>query len=262
MIQEVDSEIDELNLMKKYPKELFYIGNLDLLSRKKISIVGTRRPINYTKNMTRLLASKLSANGVCIVSGGAMGVDALAHMGATPSSTIMVAANGLDKRVPSVNQELIKSIEKEGLALSQFQEGFSATRYSFVIRNELVVALGDVVIITEAALKSGSMRSAEFALKMGKEIFVLPHRIGDSEGTNDLLKKNLAKPIYNIDEFVKNLSGGMETEEKFEEIEDEFLEYCKTFPKYDEAISKYGNRVLDYEINGKITIENNTIKLI
>jgi len=261
VIRKIETEIDELNLMKKYPKELFYIGNLNLLSRKKISIVGTRRPISYTKNMTRLLASKLSSKGVCIVSGGAMGVDALAHLGATPSSTIMVAANGLDSRIPSINQELIKSIEKEGLTLSQFKEGFSATRYSFVIRNELVVALGDVVIITEAALKSGSMRSAEFALKMGKEIFVLPHRVGDSEGTNDLLKKNLAKPIYNIEEFVNNF-GEMEAEEEFEEIKDEFLEYCKTFPKYDEAISKYGNRVLDYEINGTITIENNTIKLI
>ena len=241
--------------MKKYPKELYYKGNLNLLNMRKVSIVGARRAMNYTKNMTHLISSKLANCGICIVSGGAMGVDATAHKAAINHSTIMVAASGIDIKTPSINRELITKIEQNGLVISQYKEGFSATRYSFVIRNELVVALGDILIITEADLKSGSLRSAEFARKMGKEIFVLPHRLGESEGTNALLKQNLAKPIYNIDEFVSKFG-------EVDKIEDGFLEYCKSFPKYDDAILEYGNRVLDYELNGKITVENNIIRVI
>ena len=81
MISSVDFLIPELNLMQKYPKELFFIGNTNLLKRKKISIVGTRRPSTYTREFTHKLASKLSQNGICIVSGAAMGVDSIAHSG-------------------------------------------------------------------------------------------------------------------------------------------------------------------------------------
>ena len=241
--------------MRRYPKELYSIGNLNLLKKTKISIVGTRRPMSYTKNMTHLLASKLSKSGICIVSGGAMGVDAIAHRATQNYSTIMVSASGLDIRVPAINKDLITQIEENGLVIGEYPEGFSATRYSFVVRNEIVVALGDILIITEADLKSGSLRSAEFAKKMGKEIFVLSHRVGESKGTNALLKENLAKPIYNVDEFVAKFG-------QVEKIEDDFLEYCKTFPKYDDAILEYGNRVLDYELEGKIAVENNVIKII
>jgi DNA processing protein len=75
MISKIDFKIDELSSMKKYPDELFYIGNTKLLGKKKISIVGTRRPNSYTKVFTYKLASKLSDAGICIVSGAAMGVD-------------------------------------------------------------------------------------------------------------------------------------------------------------------------------------------
>ncbi len=254
-IKELKQDIKELYSMKKYPKELYSIGNPSLLKKTKISIVGTRRPMSYTKNMTHLLSSKLAKSGVCIVSGGAMGVDAIAHRASINYSTIMVSASGLDIKVPAINKDLITQIEQNGLVMGEYREGFSATRYSFVVRNEIVVALGDILIITEADLKSGSLRSAEFARKMGKEIFVLPHRVGESEGTNALLKENLAKPIYNVDEFVSKFG-------QVEKIEDDFLEYCKTFPKYDDAILEYGNRVLDYELEGKIAVENNIVKII
>ena len=90
MISLINFKIDELLSMRKYPNELFYIGNTELLKKKKISIVGTRRPNSYTKEFTYKLASKLSDAGICIVSGAAMGVDAIAHQGARPSNTIAV----------------------------------------------------------------------------------------------------------------------------------------------------------------------------
>ena len=245
----IEFNVEELNSMKKYPKNLYYKGNIELLKYPKVSIVGTRRPINYTKNLVSKLSLELSKRGVCIVSGGAMGVDSIAHKNA--KHTISVLANGLDIRYPKVNSSLFEKIENEGLLLSQFEEGFRATPWSFVVRNELVVALGKVLIIAEADEKSGSMRSAEYALKMGKEVYVFPHRIEDSKGTNLLLKEGLAKPIYDIDEFVKKFG---KEEEIF--LQDEFLEYCKNNISLEDALEKFGSIVYEYELDGKIEIIN------
>lgn len=255
MIKKIDFEITELKSMQKYPNELYYIGNTQLLNRKKISIVGTRRPNSYTKEFTYKLASKLSQNGVCIVSGAAMGVDAIAHNSAGFANTIAVVGNGLDIKYPSVNKNLIEQIEKQGLMLSSYKEGEKARNYSFVLRNELVVSLGEKLIVCEADLNSGSLTSVEFALKQNKEIFVLPHRLNESLGTNELIKKGLATAIFDIDEFVESITGiGL-----FKEFFDEVLEYCKSSPNYDEAIAKYPNQILEYELDGKIRIENGKV---
>lgn len=256
MINQINSHIKELGLMKKYPKELYYIGNLDLLKKPKISIIGTRRPSSYTKIQTAKISSELSKRGFCIVSGAAMGVDSIAHTNGGANNTIAVMANGLDIRYPNVNKSIIEKIEKEGLTLSQYKSGIKATPWSFVVRNEVVVALGDILIVSEADLKSGSMSSVEFALQMQKEIFVLSHRVGESEGTNYLLKHNLAKPIYDINDFVSKF-GEVEKEPK-----DEFLEYCKTNPTLDEALSKYGNIIYEYELERKILINNYYITVL
>lgn len=258
MISSVDFLIPELNLMQKYPKELFFIGNTNLLKRKKISIVGTRRPSAYTREFTHKLASKLSQNGICIVSGAAMGVDSIAHSAAGSNNTIAVVANGLDIKYPSVNKNQIIDIEKNGLMISSFKEGEKARNYTFVLRNEIVVALGEKLIVTEADIGSGSMTSVEFALKQNKEIFVLPHRINESLATNELIKKGLAKAIFDIDEFIEGVVGvGL-----FKQNLDEILEYCKTSPLYDEALQKYPEKILEYELDGKIKIENGKIFLI
>ena len=257
MINQFDFKIKELENMKKYPKELYYTGNIELLKRKKVSIVGTRRPSNYTKEFTYKLASKLSQNGICIVSGAAMGVDSIAHSGAGLNNTIAVVANGLDIRYPSVNKNQIIEIEKNGLIISSFKEGEKARLYSFVQRNEIVVALGDKLIVTQADLNSGSMTSVEFAIKQNKEIFVLPHRINESLATNELIKKGLAKAIYDIDEFIEDIVGvGLFG---FENSFDEILEYCKSNPIYDEVLLTYPDKILEYELDGKIAIKDGKV---
>ncbi len=255
MIEEIRFHIDELDSMKKYPKELFCKGDTELLKRRKVSIIGSRRPMTYTKMQTARLSSGISKRGVCVVSGAAMGVDSIAHQNAGASNTIAVMANGLDIKYPNVNSSIITKIEKEGLTLSQFKTGFRATSWSFVVRNEIVVALGDELIVSEADLKSGSMRSVEYALKMGKKIYVLPHRVGESEGTNYLLKNSLATALYDIDEFLDGF-GSLDMDDS-----DEFLEFCKTNPSYEDSIKKFGDRVFEYELEGKISINNNMISI-
>ncbi len=253
----IDFEFDELKYMKKKPEKLFYKGNLELLKKPKISIVGTRKPNSYTKQFTHILASRLSNLGICIVSGAAMGVDAIAHNGAGEYNTIAVVANGLDIKYPKVNSSLISKIEKNGLLLSQFEDGYKARVYSFVQRNELVVSLGNSLIVTQADLDSGSLHSVNFALKQNKKVYVLAHRCGESLGTNNLLKTNQAEAIYDIDDFLMKFEKNNKRE-----ISDDFLEYCKNSPSYEEALKKFSTQLFEYELSGKIKINNGFVQLI
>lgn len=179
-----------------------------------------------------------------------MGVDALAHSGAGADNTIMVAGTGLDVRYPSINHALIKEIETKGLILSQFEAGEPSLKWNFPLRNELIVALCEALIVTQADLKSGTMHSVAYAQAMGKKIYVLPHRLGESEGTNMLLAKGLAEPLYDIDALVA-LYGQASSYDV-----DPFLAYCDTQPLYHEAIEKFANKVFEYECLGKIVVHN------
>jgi DNA processing protein len=258
MSQLLSSPIPALDAMKKYPSELFYKGNLDLLDRPKVSIVGTRRPSIYTQNFTYNIAKALAKRGVCIVSGAAMGVDAIAHSGAGEGNTVAVVANGLDIRYPVINRSLIESIENSGLMLSQFNDGFRATGWSFVVRNELVVALGDMLIVTEAELGSGSMRSVEYALKMGKEIFVLPQRLDESSGTNSLLCEGKATAITDVELFASRFGQAPSSEIQ----KDEFFYFCQASPTFDDTVAKFGDKVYEAELEGMVTIHNGIVRLI
>jgi DNA processing protein len=257
-IQKINFIIEELNSMKKYPKDIFYIGDTSLLQKRKVSIVGTRKPSPYTQQFTQQIAKQLSGHNICIVSGAAMGVDAIAHHASGTNNTIAVAGTGLDIRYPVINKNLIENIEINGLMLSQFKEKTPSTRYNFPIRNELVVALGEILIVTQADLKSGTMRSVEFALKMGKQIYVLPHRLNESEGTNKLLEDKKAIAIYDIDKFIENFVG-YKNEIKHK---DDFIEYCKKNPTYDKMMSLYPSKVFEYELSGKIKIENGLVFVV
>ena len=253
----ITEHILELDAMKKYPPELFYKGNLSLLHRPKVSMVGTRRPSAYTRQFTYALAKALAKRGVCVVSGAAMGVDTIAHEGAGVDNTIAVVANGLDIRYPVINRPLIEGIENRGLILSQFNDGFRATGWSFVVRNELVVALGDLLIVTEADLKSGSMRSVEYALKMGKEIWVLSHRLDESLGTNQLLAEGKANVIQDVESFVSRFGQAVESEM----LKDDFFYFCQRSPTFDETVKKFGDKVYEAELEGMVTIHNGIVTL-
>ena len=234
--------------------ELFYQGDASLLNRKKVAIVGTRRPSLYTKNSTFALANALKDAGVTVVSGAAMGVDAQAHKGAFPH-TIAVMANSLDIKAPAVNKGLIESMATESLCLSEYPQTTHPTKYSFVQRNRIVVALSDVVVLAEADLNSGTMRSAEFALKMGKPIFVLPHQMGESLGTNKLLQEGKAEAIYSIESFLERLKISTPIVSQ----EDELLAFCTNQPTYDEVVAQFKEKLFEYELLGKVSVVNGRV---
>ncbi len=237
----------ELDILKEAPKQLFYEGDISLLEKPRVSIVGTRRPSQYTKTVTTKLAKAFKDIGYVVVSGAAMGVDALSHQAACPS-TVAVMANSLDIVYPKVNESLIKKMREKALIISEYEPTTRATKYSFVHRNRIVVALGEALIITEADLNSGSIRSAQIAIEMGKEIFVLSHRVGESLGTQKLLLEGYAKPIIDIDAFISSF-GELSTSEKE-------LEFFKNAPMLDDALREFGDKIYEWELEGKITIKD------
>ncbi len=240
----------QLKNIKTPPKSMYYIGDTSFLDKRLISIVGTRRPNSYTKDMTYKLSHGLSEVGACVVSGGAMGVDAIAHQGAYPN-TISILANSLDFFYPAINEKLLSNIYKNSLALSEYEKDYKARIYSFVQRNRLVVGLSEALIVTQADENSGSMRSVEFALQEGKKIYVLPHRIGESKGTQKLIEEGKAEIIYNISTFISQFGNIIKSNNK-----DKFLEYFSSSPSLDDALKKYGSKVYEYELEGKIIIKN------
>jgi DNA processing protein len=256
MIKEIDSLPTILESVQPSVSTLFYQGDLSLLHSLKIAIVGTRRPSTYTKSITFALAQALKDAGAVVVSGAAMGVDAQAHKGAYPK-TIAVMANSLDIQAPSINKGLIESMSQEALCLSEYPVSTHPTAYSFVQRNRIVIGLSDVVVLAEADIKSGTMHSANFALKFNKPIFVLAHRMGESLGTQKLVKEGKATVIYSIDDFIKQLSLKAKPQES-----DELLAFCQSQPSYDETVAKFPEKLFEYELLGKVEVVDGRVRVI
>jgi DNA processing protein len=258
MYNEISFSIPELSSMKRYPEKLYYRGDVGLLQRPKVSIVGTRRPNPYTRAMTFELSKKLSLSGMVVVSGAAAGVDRIAHEGAGADNTIAILPCGIDVRYPAANISLIESIERNGLTMTPFEPDFRAREWSFVVRNEIVVALGDALIVTEADIGSGSMRSVEYALEMGKPIYVLPHRIHESAATRQLIREGRANAIDDIDVFVAHIS-----QKGRNAIEDTpFIAFCRNNPTYEEVVGKFPSEIFEAELSGIIDVRNGRVAVV
>ena len=188
---------------------LYCIGNLPETRRPTVAIVGTRKPTAYGREVTARIASDLAKRGVVIVSGMALGVDAIAHQAALDAggTTIAVLANGLHRYYPSTNTQLGKRIVASGGAvLSEYEPGVEPRDFQFLERNRIVSGLADVVIITEAAARSGTLNTAAHALTQGKDLYVVPGNITSpmSAGCNLLLAQGAA-PLVDIEELLVKL---------------------------------------------------------
>lgn len=176
------------------PRELYVLGNLaPLLEKPRLAVVGSRKVTPYGKLVTSQLARAVAGKGVVIVSGLALGVDALAHQAALDAGghTVAVLASGLDQMTPTGNHHLARKIlETDGAIVSEYPIGTPPIPSNFIIRNRLVSGLSNGVLITEAAAKSGTMHTANFALNQGRTVMAVPGNINSplSEGTNNLIK--------------------------------------------------------------------------
>lgn len=179
-----DSEYYPKDLLRLYdfPLVLFYRGNKELLLfKRKLSIVGTRNNTKYSEKALDIIVPFLLENYFVIVSGIALGVDALAHLKTIRNKgyTIGVIAHGHNTIYPEENKYLYNIMTEKHLILSEYFPTAKIRKYRFLERNRIVAALGQGLLITEAGLRSGTSRTIEYALDIGNAVLCLPGRFGD-----------------------------------------------------------------------------------
>lgn len=201
----------DLRHIPQPPKQLYIASNNweELLLKPKVAIVGSRKVTNYGKAVTQQFAETLSRAGVVIVSGLAYGVDAVAHRSALEGDghTIAVLPTELHNIYPRQHRQLASEIIKQGGALiTEYGQGSLPHKGRFVERNRIVSGIADIVLVTEAAAKSGTLHTANFALDQGKEIFAVPGAITNmnSEGANRLIKTG-AQPALSPQDILEAL---------------------------------------------------------
>jgi len=201
----------ELQRLHKVPQELHLQGNVDLVGYKpRVGIVGARKFTPYGRETTVSIATALAREGVCIVSGLALGIDSIAHKACLDAGgkTIAVLPSGLRNIYPASHFTLAKNIiSTGGLLISEYADTFRPQKYSFLERNRIIAALSDILIIPEAAVASGSLNTASYALDLGIPIMAVPGNITSpySAGTNNLIKSG-AHPLTDPSDVLNMLN--------------------------------------------------------
>ncbi|MEO8333840.1 MAG: DNA-processing protein DprA [bacterium] len=193
MLRKIDPRYPaKLLELERPPEPLWARGNLAVLDRPTVAIVGTRRATAYAERVTRALARSLARAGACVVSGLARGVDAAAHNGAldVDGATCAVLGTGLDVVYPAAHASLQAEIASRGLLLSELEPTNAAHRGSFPNRNRIIAAVASVTIVVEAGVKSGALITSSRAFELGRTVAALPGPIDvpQSLGSNELLR--------------------------------------------------------------------------
>ena len=174
-----------LKKISKPPKALNYIGNVNLLKKPGIAIVGSRNCTEYGKQMAIKFAKELSNYGMNIISGMAIGVDSYAHKGAIENGgcTIAVLPSGLQNVYPEENKDLYnRIINSDGLVISEYDSKVQANYQSFLQRNRIVSGLALGLIVVEGAFRSGTSVTAKITMEEGKKVFCVPSSLNNEKG--------------------------------------------------------------------------------
>ena len=187
------------------PLVMYHQGKNHFNQKKTIGIVGTRNPTDYGRKMVEKLMEELKSFNLIVVSGLAHGIDAHAHKSALENdiSTYGIMGGGFEKIYPAANRDLAKKMLKKGGLMTEF--GFHALpdREHFPMRNRIIAALSDAVIVMESGRKGGSMITADLANQYNKDVFAFPGKVDDqmSIGCNKLIKQNQAHLIESADDL-------------------------------------------------------------
>lgn len=261
---------DRLRHLAQIPEALYFRGkNLDaLLQVPTVAIVGSRKVSPYGRSVTMRLTYDLAQAGVTIVSGLALGVDSIAHTAALEAGgkTIAVLPCGIETVYPAQHYQLAKQIiDASGALVSEYPNKIRPQKYQFIARNRIIAGLSRGVLITEAALGSGSLHTAEFALELGLEVFAVPGNITsqNSAGTNMLIK-NGATPVTSVEDILEALhispSPGIKSTSNFSGDELSIITLLQTQPHDGQALQAQTKLTTDsfqqtmtlLEINGHI----------
>ena len=194
------------------PPVLFVEGNANLIHLPQLAIVGSRRASKAGLQLAENFARDLAAGGMVITSGMALGVDGAAHRGALHSgtgNTIACLGTGLDVTYPRKHAQLRDEILDQGGALvTEFLPGTQAIARHFPQRNRIISGLSMGVLVVEAAIKSGSLITARYALSQGREVFAIPGSIHNplSRGGHQLIREGAAL-VESVDDIIEQLGG-------------------------------------------------------
>jgi DNA processing protein len=190
------------------PKVLWAHGDLALLDRPCVAVVGTRRATAYGERVARELGRVLAIAGATVVSGLVRGVDACAHRGALEAqgATAAVLGTGLDVVYPRAHHALQRTIAERGLLLSELDPGDAAHGGSFPERNRIIAGLAEAVVVVEADERSGALITARLALEEGREVMAVPGSVFSrlSAGPNGLLRAG-ATPVLTAADVLSTL---------------------------------------------------------
>lgn len=206
------------------PPVLYVRGSFSASDRWAVAIVGTRKAGNYGLDMAFQLGADLAREGIAVISGLALGIDAAAHKGALEGGgrTIAVLPCGIDSVYPPDHRGLARAIADHGALVTEFPPDTQAEVKNFPARNRLISGLALGVIVVEAPLKSGALLTADSASEQGREVFAVPGPATStaSKGSNRLIQDG-AKLILSVDDVLAELNltrDGSETRAAVQEI--------------------------------------------
>lgn len=193
------------------PAILFCRGSLEAVSRPGIAIVGTRRASTYGRAVARKFAERFASAGLTVISGGALGIDREAHVGALEGggSTVSVMPCGIDRFYPSNNRDVFQQMlqpESQSALVSHFPCGQPSLEYTFLARNQVIAMMAVALLVVEAPENSGSLHTANAATECGKPVFVVPATIDmiSFRGSHHLIR-NGATLVENPDHVFEQL---------------------------------------------------------
>lgn len=193
------------------PILLYCLGNADLNPKRVVSVVGTRRATPYGKELTRKLVDGFRNEGITVVSGLALGIDAAAHEAALDNQlpTIGVLAHGLDRIYPPSNRGLAKRmLQNGGSLITEIKSRTNILPGMFPARNRIIAAMSDATIVVEASRKGGALITANIANGYHRDLFAFPGRVGDkySEGCNGIIAACKAIMIRDANDIFFNMA--------------------------------------------------------
>jgi DNA processing protein len=188
------------------PPFVYAVGDIKLLHRRTIAIVGARNASAAGRKIAEDLAAGLGAAGVTVISGLARGIDTAAHSGSVATGTVAVLAGGVDVIYPPENARLYARIAEQGAVLSEMPPGFAPLANHFPRRNRIISGCASGCVVVEAAMGSGSLITSRFAVEQNRDVFAVPGSPLDprSRGTNDLIRQGAV-----LTESVEDIMGSL-----------------------------------------------------
>lgn len=211
--------------IKDAPTKLYIEGNYELLNKDSIAIVGTRKCTQYGEKYAKKFSKELSKNGICIISGMALGIDTIAHKYSMKEhgKTIAVLGSGFNNIFPEENKILFEQIlENNGCVISEYEPNEQKDKANFPRRNRIISGISLGTLVIEATYRSGSTITAKHAIKQHKEVFCIPNRLDISTGysTNLLIQNgaNLVMKPEDILNYYIDSTEETEIEEEYKQI--------------------------------------------